>query len=256
VYNCRNQWELRVQLARSEGEGPVGDGAVDKVYGFVGKFRQYLHEALGRNSYDGLGSDLIANVHFGMAYNNAFWDGEEFAAGDGDGSVFTSFASSLDVVAHELGHGVVQTTAGLQYYSQSGALNEHFADVFGPVVTQLDNDQDSHNVDWLIGDEIMGPAVPPGETLRSMAAPGLAYNNPIMGQDPQPDHMNNYFGGPADNQGVHINSGIFNKAFTWPPEKSGPTRPPLSGTRRCKTSGLLRASITPSPPLRTPPIPR
>jgi Zn-dependent metalloprotease len=184
VYNCRNQWELRVQLARSEGEGPVGDEAVDKVHDFVGKFRQYLHEALGRNSYDGLGSDLIANVHFGMAYNNAFWDGEEFAAGDGDGSVFTSFASSLDVVAHELGHGVVQTTAGLQYYSQSGALNEHFADIFGAVVTQLDNDQDSHNADWLIGDEIMGPAVPPGEALRSMAAPGLAYNNPIMGQDP------------------------------------------------------------------------
>jgi Zn-dependent metalloprotease len=148
----------------------------------------------------------------GVNYNNAFWDGDEFAAGDCDGVIFISFARSLDVIAHEIGHGVVQTTANLEYYSQSGALNEHFADVFGTVITRYANGQTEEDSDWLIGNEIMGPELY-GECLRSMAAPGSAYDNSIMGKDPQPDHMNRYFTGPEDNRGVHINSGIPNKAF-------------------------------------------
>ena len=147
-----------------------------------------------------------------MDYNKAFWDGDELTFGDGDGTIFVNFTKSLDVVAHEFAHGVTQFTADLDYYSQSGALNESFSDVFGSAITQHVLGQDAGNADWLIGNEIMGPDLY-GESLRSMSAPGTAYDNSILGKDPQPDHMDNYYSGTGDNQGVHINSGIPNKAF-------------------------------------------
>jgi len=213
VWHCQNQWALRVPpLARDEGGQATRDKDVNKAYDHAGTLRDYLRNVLGRNSYDNNGSDIIANVHVGVSYNNAFWDGDEFAAGDGDGVIFIGFARSLDVVAHELGHGIVQSTANLDYYSQSGALNEHFADVFGSVVTQFAEGQKAKKADWLLGNEIMGPELY-GEALRSMAAPGQAYDNPIMGKDPQPAHMKDYYAGPSDIQGVHINSGIPNQAF-------------------------------------------
>jgi Zn-dependent metalloprotease len=132
--------------------------------------------------------------------------------GDGDGMVFVSFTKDPDVVAHELTHGVTQYTAGLVYYGQSGALNESMSDVFGTVIQQAIEGTTAHDADWLIGNGIMGPELY-GEALRSMKAPGTAYDNYIMGKDPQPDHLSRYYIGPADNQGVHINSGIPNKAF-------------------------------------------
>jgi Zn-dependent metalloprotease len=166
--------------------------------------------------------DIICNVHYGVKFNNAFWDGEQINFGDGDGIRFTNFAKSLDVIGHELGHGVVQYTANFEYHDQMGALNEHYADVFGTMVTQwLENKAKDKEVDWveiaeradwLIGDEIMGPDLY-GEALRSMSEPGTAYDNKILGKDPQPDHMKDIYTGPNDNGGVHINSGIMNKAF-------------------------------------------
>jgi Zn-dependent metalloprotease len=213
VWNCQTRGEQRVPpLARGEGNPPTGEQDVDQMYDHTGTVCDYLMSVLNRNSYDNNGADLIGNVHYGVNYNNAFWDGDEFTAGDGDGVTFISLARSLDVVAHEIGHGIVQATANLDYYSQSGALNEHFADVFGTVITQNFEGQTAHNSDWLIGNEIMGPELY-GEALRSMAAPGSAYDNSIMGKDPQPDQMDRYYSGPADNRGVHINSGIPNKAF-------------------------------------------
>ncbi len=212
IYDSQNSWAQRVNLVREEAGPSTGDSAVDKTYKFTGIVRDYMREFMGRNSYDNIGSDLIANVHFGTDYMNAFWDGDEITLGDGDGTIFVSFADSLDVLAHEWAHGITQFTADLDYYSQSGALNEHFSDVFGSVITQYAEGQDADNADWLIGDEIMGPQLY-GEALRSMAAPGTAYNHPLIGKDPQPDHMKDYYAGPADNQGVHINSGIPNKAF-------------------------------------------
>jgi Zn-dependent metalloprotease len=212
VYDCQHGWVQRVgDPVRSEGDRAKGDQAVDNVFDFIGKVREYF-KTLGRSSYDNLGSDIISNVHFGADYNNAFWDGDELTFGDGDGTIFVSFANSLEVVAHEFSHGVTQFTANLEYYGQSGALNESFSDVFGSAITQYVNGQDAESADWLIGDEIMGPELH-GESLRSMKAPGTAYDNAIMGKDPQPDHMDNYFTGSSDNQGVHINSGIPNKAF-------------------------------------------
>jgi len=211
VYDCQHQWVQRVQLVRDEGGPATGDSDVDTVHDFAGVVRGYFAE-LQRNSIDDAGMDIVLNVHFGQNYMNAFWDGDEMTFGDGDGQIFTSFAQSLDVVAHELAHGVTQFTANLDYYSQSGALNEHFSDVFGSAITQYHLKQDAGEADWLIGNEIMGPTLF-GETLRSMKAPGTAYDNPLLGKDPQPAHMDDYYAGPADNQGVHINSGIPNRAF-------------------------------------------
>jgi Zn-dependent metalloprotease len=142
--------------------------------------------------------DVILNVHFSQNYNNAFWDGDEMTIGDGDGQIFVSFAKSLDVVAHELAHGVTQFTAGLEYYRQAEALNEHFSDVFGTAITQYELNQTADNADWLVGNEIMGPTLA-GETLRSMKAPGAAYSNALMGEDPQPAHMDDYFTRSGDN---------------------------------------------------------
>jgi Zn-dependent metalloprotease len=212
VYDCQQQWVQRVQIVRGEGGPATGDTDADAVYDFAGVVRRFYKEQLNRDSIDNLGMNLILNVHFGTGYMNAFWDGDEMTFGDGDGAIFSSFARSLDVTAHEMAHGVTQFTANLDYYSQSGALNEHFSDVIGTAVTQFVEKQDAGTADWLIGNEIMGPTLF-GESLRSMRAPGTAYDNALLGQDPQPAHMSNYYAGPADNQGVHINSGIPNRAF-------------------------------------------
>jgi Zn-dependent metalloprotease len=211
VFDCENKWEQQVKLVRGEGGPVTDDDAVTKVYDYAGIVRKYFKEVLGRDSVDNLGLDLILNVHHGENYMNAFWDGDEMTFGDGDGKIFTCFAFSLDVVAHELSHGVTQFTANLEYSSQPGALNEHFSDVFGTAITQYAAG-DANGSDWLIGDEIMGPQLY-GEALRSMGAPGTAFDNKLMGHDRQPSHMNDYYDGPDDNNGVHINSGIPNKAF-------------------------------------------
>lgn len=213
VYDSQNTTRQRLLLKRSEGNGPIrGDATVNKAYDYAGVVRDYFQKNYGYNSWDNQGSDLVLNVHFSQNYNNAFWDGDEMTFGDGDGRVFTSFVNSIDVTAHELAHGVVQTTSGLVYLKQPGALNEHFADVFGSVIKQHLNGETARTSNWLIGDTIMGPTLQ-GQAIRSMKAPGTAYNNPLMGKDPQPDHMKNYYSGSGDNYGVHINSGIPNKLF-------------------------------------------
>jgi Zn-dependent metalloprotease len=212
VYDCQNQWNQRVKLVREEGRPVTGDETTDNAYDYAGKVREYYKNVLNRNSIDNASMNLILNVHFGVKYQNAFWDGDEMTFGDGDDKIFINFAKSLDVVAHELTHGVTQWEANLVYKGQSGALNEHFSDVFGSVITQYVEGQTADTADWLIGDEIMGPELY-GEALRSMSEPGTAYDNPLLGKDSQPGHMKDYYSGPADNYGVHINSGIPNKAF-------------------------------------------
>ena len=214
VYDCNHQWSQppAFVLKRGEGDPVTGDAAVDAAYTTAGAVRDYYKNKLGRNSIDNLGLNQVHNVHRGTNYMNAFWDGSQMFYGDGDGTIFVNFTKDPDVIGHELTHGVTQYTAGLQYFSQSGALNESFSDVFGTVIQQAINGQTADDADWLIGNLIMGPTLF-GEALRSMKAPGTAYDNPLMGKDPQPDHMSHYYTGPADNQGVHINSGIPNRVF-------------------------------------------
>lgn len=212
VYDSQNTTDQRKVLVRAEGEPETDDADTLSAYDCAGTVRSFFHTALGRESIDNRSMDLVLNVHFGSQFNNAFWDGDEMTFGDGDGVIFSGFARSLDVVAHELAHGVTQFTSGLIYQGESGALNEHFSDVFGTAITQWSAGEKPHDADWLIGDEIMGPELY-GEALRSMAHPGTAYDNPILGKDPQPAHYADRFTGSADNGGVHINSGIANRAF-------------------------------------------
>ena len=124
--------------------------------------------------------------------------------------LFTSFTQSLDVIGHELTHGVTEFTAGLEYHNQSGALNESISDVFGSLVKQWTLHQDANSADWLIGAEVFTPANA-GDALRSLKAPGTAYDNPLFGKDPQPAHMGEFQNLPdtraGDNGGVHVNSG-------------------------------------------------
>jgi Zn-dependent metalloprotease len=155
---------------------------------------------------------LDSSVHYGVQYDNAFWDGQQMIYGDGDGELFNRFTISLDVIGHELTHGVTQYTAGLQYSGQSGALNESMSDVFGTMVKQWALGQSVNKADWLIGDGLLMPAVH-GVALRSMKDPGSAYDDPRLGKDPQPKNMASYVNTAEDNGGVHINSGIPNYAF-------------------------------------------
>ena len=217
VFDCRNTTNLATAvLARSE-DGPAsGDASVDQAFDGLGATRQFFAEVLQRNSIDDRGMRLDGYVHRGVRYNNAFWDGREMVFGDGDGRIFGDFTGSLDVIGHELAHGVTEYTANLEYHVQSGALNESLSDVFGSLVKQWVGQQTADEADWLIGADIFTPGMD-ADALRSLSRPGEAYDNELLGKDPQPGHMRDFVELPdtedGDNGGVHINSGIPNKAF-------------------------------------------
>jgi Zn-dependent metalloprotease len=212
IHDANKKATLPGELVRSEGEPDSTDEAVNEAYDGTGEvFKLYL-EVFRRNSLDGAGLPLISSVHVRRRYNNAFWNGTQMAFGDGDGRIFTRLTGSLSVIGHELSHGVVQYSGGLIYHDQSGALNESYADVFGSLAVQYKLGQSAAEASWLIGDEILGPDIQ-GEALRSMKAPGMAYDDPMLGKDPQPYHMDGYSNTSLDNGGVHINSGIPNHAF-------------------------------------------
>jgi Thermolysin metallopeptidase, alpha-helical domain/Thermolysin metallopeptidase, catalytic domain len=212
IHDAEHGTTLPGTLVRSEGDPDTGDQAVSEAYDGLGGTWQLWQETYGRNSLDGKGLPLVASVHFGTNYDNAFWDGTQMVFGDGDGVIFLPFTRSVDVIGHELAHGVTQYTSGLNYQDQSGALNESVSDVFGVLVKQRLLGQTADQADWLIGAELLAPGVN-GVALRSMAAPGTAYDDPRLGKDPQPAHLSGYVDTTDDNGGVHINSGIPNKAF-------------------------------------------
>ncbi|MEO7745853.1 MAG: M4 family metallopeptidase, partial [Actinomycetota bacterium] len=199
-------------VVRAEGAAPTGDAATDEAYDGLGATWALFHDAYGRDSLDDAGLGLDATVHYGRDYDNAFWDGARMVFGDGDGSVFERFTVAVDVIGHELTHGVTEKTAGLVYQGQSGALNESISDVFGSLVKQRVLAQDAASADWLIGAGLFRPGVQ-GVALRSMRAPGTAYDDPVLGRDPQPATMAGYVVTRDDNGGVHTNSGIPNHAF-------------------------------------------
>ena len=212
VYDAQERATLPGDLARSEGDDPTEDQQVNEAYDGAGDTYSLLFDVYQRDSLDGNGMPLISSVHVRRKFNNAFWNGGQMAYGDGDGVLFTPLTGSLSVIGHELSHGVVQFSGGLVYRDQSGALNESFADVFGALTVQYKQKQTAAEADWLIGAEILGPDIQ-GEALRSMKAPGLAYDDPLLGKDPQPYHMDLFVNTSSDNGGVHINSGIPNQAF-------------------------------------------
>lgn len=167
--------------ARGEGDPATGDTDVDNAYNNTGATYDYYANVFGRDSYDDAGAALLSFVHYGVGYENAFWDGYEMVYGDG-------FAVN-DVTAHELTHAVTERTAGLEYSDQSGALNEAISDMAG----------------WDVdpGDTTMGEDLPIG-AIRDMENPG-AYG--------QPATASQYVCTSSDNGGVHTNSGIPNKVY-------------------------------------------
>jgi Zn-dependent metalloprotease len=199
-------------VLRREGDPATGDAAADEAYDGFGSTFAFWRDAYGRRSIDDADMPLRGVVHYGQDYDNAFWDGRRMIFGDGDGEVFVRFTRALDVIGHELSHGVIEDEAALEYQGQAGALNEHIADAFGSLVKQFTLGQTAEQADWLIGADLRGPQFH-GDALRSMIAPGTAYDDPVLGIDPQPDHMDGFVQTAADNGGVHINSGIPNRAF-------------------------------------------
>lgn len=197
---------------RAEGAPASSDVAVNEAYDALGDTHRLYREVYGRNSVDGHGLELVGSVHYSTDYDNAFWNGEQMVFGDGDGVVFTRFTAAVDVIGHELTHGVTQYTAALVYQDQPGALNESMSDVFGSLVKQYALGQDAASADWLIGAGILGPKIR-GRALRDMLHPGTAYDDPHLGSDPQPADMAHYVQTSDDNGGVHLNSGIPNRAF-------------------------------------------
>ena len=217
VYDCRNRPSRSLaKVARTERSTVSKDSTVNQAFEGLGATRDFYKDVYKRNSIDDRGMRLEAFVHYDKNFQNAYWDGKVMVFGDGDGKLFIDFTKSLDVIAHELTHGVTEFTAGLEYHNESGALNESISDVMGSLVKQWSLKQTADLADWLVGAEIFTPKIK-ADALRSLKAPGTAYDNPILGKDPQPDHMDRFAKLPdtqrGDWGGVHINSGIPNKAF-------------------------------------------
>ncbi|UXH76517.1 M4 family metallopeptidase [Roseateles amylovorans] len=212
IYSAKQTETLPGTLMRAEGQPPSGDVAVDEAYDGLGATFEFFAEAYDRNSIDDAGLPLEATVHFGVDYNNAFWNSVQMVFGDGDGDLFNRFTVSLDVIGHELAHGVTEDEAKLQYFNQAGALNESMSDVFGSLIKQYKLQQKADAADWLIGAGLLTAKVK-GVALRSMKDPGSAFDDPVLGKDPQPKHMDQFVNTFEDNGGVHINSGIPNHAF-------------------------------------------
>lgn len=163
------------------------------------------------NSIDGKNMPIISTIHYEYLYENAFWNGQQMIYGDGS-EIFNPFVNYLDVVGHEMAHGV--TGERLLYKGEAGALNEHFSDVMGYLVFLYTNHlgTDDPKATWTIADGIIRDANG-GHPLRSFANPGHAYNTPVLGKDPQPAKYPDLYRGREDNGGVHINSGVPNHAF-------------------------------------------
>ena len=207
IFNAEGKNKISGKLVRTENGPPATDASANQAYDSTGTTYDFYAEILGRKSVNGRGMKLESTVHSGKAPDNAFWNGSRMVFGDAtpNGPFVGSFAGVIDVVAHELTHGVTQYSVpggGLDYVDESGALNESWSDVFGSVVKQWTLKQEAKSADWLIGAGIMNPKY--GIALRSMKSPGTAWSG-----DDQPTDM----GGFVDGGDVHTNSGIPNHAF-------------------------------------------
>jgi len=217
VYNCKKSTSLAAaQLIWGGGviKLPADKDAKNVIKGAEATWHLY-YDLFGRNSIDNLGMIIQQYVHYDKKYNNAFWDGRRMIFGDGDGTLFGSFTADIDIIGHELTHGITQFESNLEYHLQSGALNESFSDVFGILIKQRALNQDVKQSNWLIGENVLKGAE---YAIRSLKEPGKAYlNHPELGDDPQPATMDNFLKLPdtaaGDWGGVHYNSGIPNFAF-------------------------------------------
>lgn len=219
VFDAQQTNDLARKQVLQEGGAIPNDVAVREAYEGAGTTWKFFKDVFGRSSVDNAGRSLVSTVHYRTKYNNAVWNGQQMAYGDGNGVQFNRFTLALDIIAHELTHAVTQFSAGLEYHNQSGALNEHFSDVFGILVKQWSRGQKNPDTaSWIIGEGLLGPTIN-GVGLRSMSDPGTAYDDAAagLGKDPQPAHMSGFVTLPDTEKGdwgaVHYNSGIANRAF-------------------------------------------
>jgi hypothetical protein len=203
---------------------------------------------------------VLATVHYGQDYDNAFWNGTQLVFGDGDRRIFDRFTKPIDVLGHELSHALTEKTAGLTYQGQSGALNESISDVFGACMKQRVLGQAAADADWLVGEGIFLPSVH-GTALRSMKEPGTAYDDPDLGKDPQVGSMADYVETTEDNGGCTSTPASPTVPSSWRPRPSAAARPRVpagSGTPRSRRASAptptSRASRRPPsrPPASTP----
>jgi neutral peptidase B len=170
----------------------------------VNKYYQVIHK---RNSLDNKGMPIISTAHIGVKWNNAAWNGKQMMYGDGDGIKFNSLAGGLDVAGHEMTHGVIEHSADLVYQGESGAINESLADVLGNFAEMYTTSE----IEWELGEDITTPNIPGDGGLRSMSNPASKKTS-ITESGHYPDHYDDRYLGTEDKGGVHINSGINNKA--------------------------------------------
>lgn len=173
----------------------------------AGRAFTYFKQTFNRNSINGQGGNIISLINVsepnGQPLDNAYWNGAAMFYGNGSQAFSSPLAKSLDVAGHEMSHGVIQNTANLEYYGESGAINESFADVFGAMIDRND---------WLIGEDIVNDNIFASGALRNLQDPHNGGNS-LNDNGYQPAHYNEKYNGGEDNGGVHINSGIPNKAF-------------------------------------------
>jgi Zn-dependent metalloprotease len=231
VFDAGAGMQLPGKPARAEGGKPVSDAAVNQVYDNTGITLNFFLRVFGRNSIDDRGMRVTSAVHFGKNFSNAMWTGEQMVYGDGDENV-GGFTQALDIIAHELTHGVTQhivpgglgvvrvPVRGREFKEQThtlegqgGALNESFSDVVGSMVKQWHAGEDVTQASWLLGEHMLAPEH--GRAIRSLKDPGNRKRT--WYEDDQFQSMDQYVEG-AD---VHDGSGIPNRAFYLAARKIG-----------------------------------
>lgn len=176
--NSDDEKKLPGRLLRCELQAPADDHQVNDAYDNCGKVLDFYRTVLDWNSIDNDGMHAVSSVHFGKNFDNALWDSNKFQMVYGDGGeLLHDFARCMDVVGHEMTHGVTVFTSPLDYEDQSGALNEHISDVFGIMIKQWADHETAAVANWLIGEGCFLPDEK-GVALRSIRAPGTAYNDP------------------------------------------------------------------------------
>jgi Zn-dependent metalloprotease len=210
VYDAHQQFELPGQLVRGEDQPRTTEVDVDEAWDGSGATYEFFKCVFGRRSIDGHGMPIDSTVHYGTRFDNAMWNGRQMVYGDGGAGLHPlHFRPRRHRPRADARRHRARRRPRLH---RPDALNEHVSDAFGIMVRQYKLGQSASESDWLIGAGLFGPSVN-GSAIRSMALPGTAYHDPILGRDPQPSHMRDYVHTAADNGGVHVNSGILNHAF-------------------------------------------
>jgi Zn-dependent metalloprotease len=175
VYDCKHAQNLPGVPVPNPGNSP--DPTAKRTFNETTSVAKFYKDIFNRNSIDNQGMTLMSSVHYGSNFNNAMWNGSQMLYGDGDGSIFIDFTSANDVIGHELTHGVTQHSLQLNYFDEAGGLNESMSDCFGSMFRQWESSQDVISADWLIGQDIIGPAAQArGFTcLRDMANPAAKH---------------------------------------------------------------------------------